>query len=267
MKIRLHIIFKIVIPIIIVLLSFLMPFFFYKISLVLITMLQIDANGIEDILQKNKYLKWIMGFVFGYLVLILIRNNNKDRIFNDSNVYFNPYFPRLYLYIAAKILGYSKISLINMPIYLHYLICFKGHFQNIEYAETEVIEKDLKCEILRDNGHGSIVNLIIKDTYDIELTYLPDDVKLYPTIIIDNTNNTEGQRIFNKSTAKVLKAQIDKLSRKYNTANIFATTNTRSSYEIINYCFKNGGRKGFKHLYVYKQEATDWSFKKRKKVY
>lgn len=255
------------VPILIVLMSFSLPFIFYQIALIFITALQVDASIIVDNLEaynEKDISKVVIGIILAYLVLTIIRNNNKDRVFNTSNIYYDISYSTFW--IAAKVLGYTKVSLMNVPIYLHYIICFKGDFQDIEYIDTEEIDKPVNVKIKNDTRQGNTINILIKDTYDIEDKMLPKDLVKSPMIIIDNYINTDGQRLYNKNIQKELKKQIDHYSRLYTAVNIFATTNTRTSKTIIDYCFKNAGRTGFNEVFVYKQERNR-NFVKRKRVY
>ena len=247
--------------------SFSLPFIFYQIALVFITALQVDASIIVDNLEtynKKDISKVVIGLILAYLVLTIIRNNNKEGVFNNSNIYYDINYASFW--IAAKVLGYTKVSLMNVPIYLHYIICFKGDFQNVEYIDTEEIDKPVSVKITNDNRQGKTINILIKDTYDIEDRMLPKEVVNSPMIIIDNYINTDGQRLYNKNLQKKKKKQIDYYSRFYTKVNIFATTNTQTSKAIIDYCFKNAGRTGFNEVYVYKQERNR-NFVDRKRVY
>ncbi|MER2189627.1 MAG: hypothetical protein ABS951_01620 [Solibacillus sp.] len=259
---------KIILPIIIVLISFILPYIFYNIALIFITALQVDVSVITENLDKltdeRDISKAVIGLVLAYLVLIIIRNNNKERVFNNGNIYYDMSY--VYYWIAAKLLGYSKVTLMNVPIYLHYIICFKGDFQDIEYVKADEIDKPVQVKIINDNRLGNTINILIKDTYDIEEWMLPREILNAPMIIIDNYINTQNQRLFNKNIEKELKKQIDQYSIIYTDVNIFATTNTETSKSLINYCFKTAGRTGFKKVYVYKQER-DYKFIEKKKVY
>jgi len=251
-----------------VLISFSLPFIFYEIALVFITALQVDASIITDKLEGSTngkdISKLVIGLVLAYLVLTMIRNNNKERVLNNSNMYYDMNYT--YYWIAAKILGYSKVTLMNVPIYLHYIICFRGDFQDIEYVNTEEIDKPVNVKVINDTRQGNTINIIIKDTYNIEDRMLPKEVINAPMVIIDNYINTQNQRLYNKNIEKELKKQIDHYSRLYTDVNIFPTTNTQTSKSLIDYCFKTAGRTGFEKVYVYKQERNR-NFVKRKKVY
>lgn len=262
------IIFKLWVPIIILLLVFTLPYYFLDLAMLLITVIQIDASSIEETIKKftdNQLLmKLIIGLVLSYLFLTIIRNNNKERVFNISNIYYNmDYF---YFLIAAKLLGYTKVNLVNVPIYLHFLICFKGHFQEVIFADTEDIDATVDVQLININNESDTINIIIKDTYDITENMLPDTIKDLPTLIVDNYINTNNQRLYNKNLEKELKIKIDKHSVKYPVANIFATTNTKTSKSLIDYCFKTAGRIGFKKIYVFKQERN-LMFKEKVLVY
>lgn len=255
-------------PIIILLFVFTLPYYFFEMSLILITVIQIDASSIEETIKKftdNQVLmKFIVGLVLSYLVLTIIRNNNKERIFNISNIYYDMNY--FYFLIAAKLLGYTKVNLVNVPIYLHFLICFKGHFQEVIFADTEEIDKTVAVKLINESYGSDTINIIIKDTYDITEDMLPETIRDLPILIVDNYINTQNQRLYNKNLEKQLKIQIDKYSDKYPAANIFATTNTKTSKSLIDYCFKTAGRNGFKKVYVYKQER-DRTFKEKVLVY
>ncbi len=61
--------------------SFSLPFIFYQIALVFITALQVDASIIVDNLEtynKKDISKVVIGLILAYLVLTIIRNNNKE---------------------------------------------------------------------------------------------------------------------------------------------------------------------------------------------
>lgn len=190
------------------------------------------------------------GLVISGILLFFLRKINNDKIFNAGNSYGQTYYP-IY-FIASKVLGYKSISLIRLPIYLHFRIVINDLFDKI-LVDEDMEEVKQKVYIKKSNldKDDRELNLILNDTYLIHAKNIPSKKLELPTITITNGNQLDVVRKYNPKFVDAIREQTHEASKKYMKVNIFATTNTKHSKQIIEQCFKNAGRTGFQHLTVF----------------
>lgn len=144
---------------------------------------------------------------------------------------------------------------------MQFKLLFKDIFDCI-VSDTHPKETDEPNVVTRNSETESTeINLILSDTYQVHLDDLPFEKKRLPTVSIERTNGFSGVRTYNQRFADVIREQTNKYRLQYKRVNIFATTNTQHTKEIVLQCFKNSGRTGFGEIYVYEQNA-DYKFGK-----
>lgn len=216
---------------------------------------------VSGIVPYKKLISLGLGFILTITVLSILRRINKNKTFNIGSDYFD--YSMIYFVLAGRRgLGYKKITLVRVPLYLQFKLLFKDIFDYI-VSDTHPQETDEpKVVTLYLENESDEVNLILSDTYQIHLDDLPDQKKELPTVFIERTTGFPGSRTYNSKFISVTSEQTNKYRLQYKRVNIFATTNTQHTQEIVLQCFKNGGRTGFKEVYVYEQSADDYKFNK-----
>ncbi|MGM0940791.1 MAG: hypothetical protein ACQEWU_07495 [Bacillota bacterium] len=87
-----------------------------------------------------------------------------------------------------------------------------------------------------------------------------------PTIIIRSGNQIDSNRSINPEFIKEVRKVTNIYCKTYSQLNVFSTTNTNHNKTIVNKCFKNGSRTGFKNIIVYQASRTNYVFNEGYKV-
>lgn len=218
------------------------------------------VKNTEEIIMLIKESKVFQTIVFIVITLVLLkfyRKRTSDNLFNNGDVYLDISHFHFYL---AKVLGYKKISLVRIPIALQYKIIIKDIFKK-NIAEThERKVKKVKVNIVNENFEEAEVNLILSDTYKVEYNQLPANKANLTMVSIDSKADKVGIRIYNPLFVEEIQHQMFRLSGKYKRINIFSHTNTHHNKEIIESCFKMGGRSQFQEVYVYQFDTKEAKF-------
>lgn len=220
---------------------------------------------VRGIIDNKKVISIIWGVLASILIHYFIRIRNKDELFNTGGKYND--YPLWIYWIAGRILGYGKVSLIRVPIYLQYQLLFKDMFPEI-VVDDEVEKREHTVEIIKKNMDeiSNEINLVLVDTYEITEDEIPIGKLNLPTIIIKSGNQIDSDRSINPQFVKEVRQITNIYHREYTQLNLFATTNTNHNKFIINKCFKNGNRTGFKNIFVYQASRTDYVFNEGYKV-
>lgn len=257
------------------LLFILIPFllsFFYPIQDIFYAIMDIDFNStrlelvLENYFTNEKLLSILTGLILSVFIYRIVIKLNGDKLFNKGNKYLD--YPYWIFWTASKIFNFKKVTLVRIPIYMQFKLVINNTFPIIEvddsFISTEHSIEDKKIEIrkLQLNDSGNEMNLVLVDTYDIKKEELPNDKLELPTIIIKSGNQIDGNRSMNPSFVKEIRAQTNVLRKRYDRVNIFATTNTNHTKLIIDKCFNNAGRTGFKNVYVYQAKRDNYKFEK-----
>ena len=129
----------------------------------------------------------------------------------------------------------------RVPLYLQFKLLIKDIFDCV-VSDTHPEEADEPKVITHHiENESNEVNFILSDTYQIHLGDLPDQKKELPTVFIERSIGFSGSRTYNSKFISVNREQKNKYRLQYKRLNIFATTNTQNTKEIILQCFKNGG--------------------------
>lgn len=199
----------------------------------------------------------------GFLVVLLggllkiFREFNKDFIMNSSNVYHD--YPFFWYWFCARILGIKKCNLILVPIYMQFKLVIEDIFNEypLDEADFPVIKDEVDSAVEKINTgmdmELSEMNLILEDTYVIELRQIPFSKKNLPTIKISRNINNNHTRHFSPNFIQKISEEIRKLPQ-INRINIYATTNPMNTLRIIRTTFKMADRGNVDHIFVYQQE-------------
>ena len=219
---------------------------------------------ISFLLQTNKPITSVLFFIIAIFVSSKL---NKDIILNSGNQYHRHSY--LYYWLCSHILRIKSCSLIRIPIYMQFLLINRDTFTNYDFGESELykeIEEELietkKINITNEN-YTKWINVVISDTYQIEDGILPSSVLSNSTIIIQRKNNeVDKTRVYSHPLITTVRNCINTIGGKHS-LNIFATTNAKNTYYLVNNVFKAAGRDNIEQLRVYSQpygEKNVWKF-------
>ena len=226
-------------------------------------LLGIEVNRLEKILVSlpfnEKGISIISGLIISLLILWLLRKLNKEKVFNTGDKYGQYPYP-LY-YVASKVLGYGFVTLVRVPIYLQFRLVIKDLFDNVKVDEnTREISQPITVAKKNMEQNSNEINLILNDTYKILEGQIPPAKRALPTIEITNGTELNGIRTYNTQFIDEVRKQTNEFSHNYSSINVFATTNTKHNKAIIESCFKNARRTGFKELVVFQFDSINKSF-------
>lgn len=266
---------KVWIPFFSVVAVFIITLFFLDNFLItnIILFLMGDARK-DTLIILGEYLNTSLSFFLGvFLVLQLLnffKKNNAGQVFNShGNIYHDYSYPTFF--IAAKILGYTKVQMAGIPIGMQYKLVLRGTFIDViedmwenHYIQAEPDENgkmpDNFIKVTKenfDNHNCDRINLIISDTYLI----LPETIdKKYcgnATIRIDSSNTNSELRYSNNYLVKRIRHIIQKeLPQEVKGIYIFSTANPKNNLNIIASCFRKFGRFQNQKVYVVQFDGT-----------
>lgn len=201
----------------------------------------------------------ILPFLVGIFVLFWLRKRNKDKLLCfQGNIYCDQ---GIWFYYTMKIIGYSKCSLILVPIYHQIKLVYMNFFKEFYYGvdgnrctckvSTE-IRNSQKLELTSDK---CICNIIICDSYPIDFnSQIPSVYQNNYTIIFNYKTPNNVVRGYSQDLINAVKHIIDKLPQGI-TINLFSTLNTVNAYHLTKDVFSQGERGQIGHLNVFQQES------------
>lgn len=228
-----------------------------------------DVEIIISSLKINSNIVVIaISMALSYLLLVKFRAWNQNKYVNKGNNYIDCSYA--YFFIAGRILNYSKINLVRIPIWLQYSIIIADTFDQIIYSEDlDIDSNEASVKIFDNNKDFSKVNLVIEDTYTISIEQIPEAKRDFPLIIISRANVDGRVRKYSKSLVNLVLKKVYEYENELSELNIYATTNTKHNYEIAEKCFKTGNRSSNYKLKIYQQSSegkrmftTPYSIKK-----
>lgn len=257
-----YILFNIIIPI---LLIFILPIIIFifaiqyfsisEINLLFVT-LQLNENAeIPNYISNLSIITTII--VLFSIIFIAIRNLNKNRVFLAGNIYATNYY---IFYKLAKVLGFNKISLIRKPYYCMFKIIINDDFEELVNLdkENEKLSTDISIRVDESKFHNinnlRECNLIVSDTYKIQLEQLPIDKKDIDTIEIERIGHS-GVRISSQELVNEVRKAVIKIVNTGANINLFLTTSTFNTYQIIRECFMQADRDKIE-LEVFQQDIS-----------
>ncbi|MED2974077.1 hypothetical protein P4361_17760 [Fictibacillus sp. B-59209] len=240
-----------------------------KVAYGCLSLLTIDTtnldNAIKSITSNETIISIICGVILSVFFYFWRKRANTEKLFNTGNRYND--YPLVIYWIAGKILGYGKVTLVRVPIYLQYKLLLADIFPNI-IVDSNVENKEKAVSVIEKNMEQPFneLNLILVDTYEITEDQIPLNKLNLPTVIIQNGNDFGGHRCFNPEFVKMIREKTNLYSKTFKKVNIFSTTNTNHNEAIISKSFKNGNRTGFKNIAVYQANRDDFCFTEEHKV-
>lgn len=210
---------------------------------------------------------WIP-IILSIFMYISARKILADKEFLAGNLYAQ--YPRFIYYIAGKLLNYGKFNLERKPFYVQFYVVLNDVFRDVTYSS---LPENKKLKIKEDytdynlNQNQQKCNLIISDTYSISKSQLPDEVKDYTTIKIEREKDSLHDRIYSEELIHAVSKAIEKIKMIDAEINLFLTTNTKNTYEIINKVFKKGGRERYTINLFQQGDKGNRNFKRKAKKF
>ena len=191
--------------------------------------------------------KPVASVVLFFAVLIGIRKLNQGFIMNRKRVYHD--YCYAWYWFCAKILGIKSCDLVLVPIHMQFKLVIRATFQEYPLDETEypVVENESDSKVSETNQEEPTreLNLVLEDTYAIEVRQIPKSKQGYRTIKISRNSGADNSRHFSQK-------YIRGLNRKAS-VNVYATTNPMNTKHIAKRAFGLGERGNVEHLYVFQQ--------------
>lgn len=225
----------------------------------------------------NTSISLILSFVIIFQILSIVRKRNSEQFFNaNGNVYYDHWY--ITFWLASKILGYKKIQLAGIPIGMQFKLVLNGtfpeitedlwdmHYENI--ADVVLLSNKKAVEVEKLNWDcletSSNLNLLICDTYSIDINQIDIELKSNPTLIVKSTVNEKQLRYLNKPLVNAVRSNVQSFARDKNVY-IFSTANPKNNLNIITSCFRFFNRFPIKNVYVV-QYGKDKKYNKTTKV-
>ena len=208
------------------------------------------------IILSLKQSRIVVALIVSICILLYFRKNNKECCMNEKNYYHNYWYA--WYWFCSNILGIKKCNLIRVPIFLQFKLVSNKTFDEFIFDDNDFpkVENERESEtlIFNKDKKGKEINLILEDTYKLNVSQLPLEKKnLYTIKISRNFNNDVSRHFSLKFIDSISKAVVN--LKDVERVNIFATTNPKNTYYIANKVFLLGDRGNISHLYVYQQES------------
>ena len=231
---------------------------YFSISEINLLFITLELNTNTDIPKYISYLSVITTIiVLFYIIFIAVRNYNKNRVFLSGNLYGTNYY---IFYKLAKLLGFNKTSLIRKPYYCMFKIVINNDFNELVdlNKENEELSSEVRIKANESKFHNinnlRECNLIVSDTYKIRLEQLPLDKQDIDTIEIERIGYA-GLRISSQELVNKVRESVIKIVATGAKINLFLTTSTFNTYQIIKECFMQADRDQIE-LEVFQQDTT-----------
>lgn len=205
--------------------------------------------------------------VISFYLLCRYKINSKHTMNTQNCFHEYPYWWYMY---CSKFLGFKTCNLVLVPNYLQYKLVINQVFDEFlpeqkEYPEVE--DDTISVTTFNERKRGGDINLIISDTYPINIDKLPNNTKeLYTIIISRDKNVSDNSRHYSPKLIETVTNQV----RSFNNGtdlNVYSSVNPFNAQRIAEQAFKQGDRGPIEHLSVYKQERVNWKFTEPVKIY
>lgn len=208
-----------------------------------------------------------LGVFLGVLCLKEIRKINKTCIFNKGDAYKN--YPYIWYWICAKILGYSECNLILVPVYMQFKLVIKDTFEKYYCGNMNRKENDVvSVNQINFSNVSDEVNLMISDTYPLNINQIPVSKRSKPTILVSRDNITDRNRYDSPELVKTIVNEVRNLPQRFRKINIYASTNPQNTMKIVQDAFKVGERGNLDLITVFPQkgEVDNWEFEQKGRI-
>lgn len=220
------------------------------------TVVSPDNVIIYSVIRSENYIISIALFIIG---LLRIKSYNKDILMNRPNNIYHRY-PYMWYCFCGKVLGIKKCSLENVPIYLQFKLIIHNVFEefSLNASDYPALEDERECITTKYNfvNEFSEVNLILEDTYLLDIALLPPLKRYLPTIKISRNDGQDVGRYFSDKFVEKIINEVRAFPDGVR-VNIYATTNPMNTMHIARRVFRMANRGNVKHIFVYQQMRTE----------
>lgn len=237
----------------------------YGLSLVPNTLVEkfSEPTGFADIFFSiivSCYGKIGIWLIVSAMIYGKMRKFNADLVMNKGNRYHCSCY--CWYWFCSHILGIKKCNLILVPIYLQFKLVINDVFEEYPFDEKRfptLSQDTVTVEELVPAATGvndSEINLVLEDTYPIEINQIPERKRNLFTIKISrNRPDNIGQRYYSTQFIETVQSIVRHLPDSV-TVNIFATTNPVNTRYIAQNTFQLANRGNIECLYVYQQSSV-----------
>lgn len=227
--------------------------------------------AIELLKQLNMNLTYLIGALLFFSVFNFWKKQNANKLFNaNGNVYYSFYYP--FFWIASNILGYEKVQLAGIPLYLQYKLVLCGTFPKIITDVWEnhydINEDSELVDILYSEKltRKKEINLIISDTYFIKDEEISPEYRELSSIRV--TSKLKDRRYINSELVQKTREAMGIIqSNGYTSIYVLSTANPQNNINIINSAFRFFGRfVGAKIYVMQKSNGTNSEYKKKYRI-
>ena len=217
-----------------------------------------ELTASQNLIDYIFYFVWNKGNIaigiFLFIVtLFIMRKWNKNDMFNKGDEYKN--YPYCWYWICAKFLGYTECNLILVPIYLQFKLVIRDTFPKYYCGELEKKDNDvISVKRLNSSNISDELNMIIADTYPLQVNQIPRDKRSKPIIIISRDNDLDHNRYNSPELVGKVVNEVRNLPSSIKKVNIYATTNPHNTMKIAQNAFKLGERSGLALITVFQQK-------------
>lgn len=205
-------------------------------------------------------LYWIVPLVISIIIFLFITRINKNKLFNNWGKFYAD-IPFSLFWIAGKILNYGQVNLVGIPVHLQFKIVIYNTFRNIDVGISPPMDDgSVQVKYINWEGFNGEINLILSDTYTVELKKIPKEKQQLPTIMITR-DNSDRERKYSPKFINAIQNELSNSQDRFKRINLFAYTNTKHTFEIASN-FYTLGRSKLEYLIVHQPERETFNFTK-----
>lgn len=195
------------------------------------------------------------------LQLFVIRKINKEKEFAPTDIY-GDYSIFIY-YIAWLVVGYKKVNLKLKPIPLQFQLLSINYLECFD--DTEYFDRDYEYKVSykgKLSKNTRKINIVVSDTYPIEISKLPQNTINNYTILISR-DGEKGIRIISKNLIELFIKEVQKSKKYCREFNLFLSTPASTNKLIFQQVFQTGLRDKFT-INIYQQDnENNFIFKEK----
>lgn len=202
--------------------------------------------------------KPIASIILFFAFLIVIRKFNQEFVMNCKRVYHD--YSYAWYWVCAKILGITRCDLALVPIYMQFKLVLRATFSEypLDLTEYPVVENESDSKVYEWNHEmeNGEINLLLEDTYAVEVQQMPKSKRGNRTIKISRNGGADSSCHFSQKYIEEIIKCVREL-KGINTVNVYATTNLINTKHIAKRVFGSSERGNVKHLYVFQQSKDE----------
>lgn len=192
-----------------------------------------------------------LAIILSVFILLRIRSFNRDREFLNKGIYGN--WPRFIYWFASCVLGYGLIDLAMKPYYVCFYILKNNLFNIKEIRLDEDNDNNITIDKGKYDKKCTICNVIIEDTYPINLEQIPERNRGLSTIKISR-NEKECKRLYSKKFIDEIVKIFSSINKTNPEIHLYMTTNTLHTQKIVEDIFLK--RENY-NVYIHQQNSDD----------